>query len=518
MSVDSMSGGEVNLQAQVESVLGALLKAATVELTRLFESRYRASAGQLGRTENTTGPNQTVETLGCLASADSKLLRSVGVQVDEDIYSPLELSAPLFLSDGDCLKECREEEEEEEEEEEGDEEEEEEGDPIPADFLLVEDDDHVDPEWSLITENISGRAEGFKSQVEAERIHPAEKDVALLEESSLEAFECPTITEPKTEVVVPDVKPGSSQSSPVKQKPLLIQPEKSDVTAGSQVKFVCPLILKAEFPAPEPVRLEEPVQVEPQHASVGTAEGKAYSPSPSDGAAAPPLVRVWERIHTATETENHLQLKLKLSSPDPKLMRPCAVQLVNLSTVPEAGATLATDADKGHCADRKTGWPLPKDLRHHQGLHTGHRLCCFTRCGNGVWRLQRVVAHSRGGYACSICAKKFKRRKILRRHERFHTGERPYACAHCSKTFALRKSLRRHERFHTGERPHTCTHCGKSFRLRDNLKAHLRFHTGEKPFNCTICGKSYRILRNLEKHNLTQCGIFVPSFRKIAGL
>uniref|UniRef100_A0A3B4GNC6 C2H2-type domain-containing protein n=1 Tax=Pundamilia nyererei TaxID=303518 RepID=A0A3B4GNC6_9CICH len=259
------------------------------------------------------------------------------------------------------------------------------------------------------------------------------------------------------------------------QKLLVIQPDTNNSASGEKVKFVCPLILKLESPTPKVDQSEKPAQAEPQQASVSTAKGTAYSPSPSDGAATPAHTGVWEWVHAQKE-------------------------LVNVLTLPESD--IQGDAAKAHSVDLKNGWPVPKDLRRHQGLHTGHRLCCFTRYG----------------YSCSICGKTFSRRKILRRHKRFHTGEKPYSCSACSKTFALRKSLRRHSRFHTGERPHTCTQCGKSFRLRDNLKAHLRFHSGEKPFSCATCGKTFRIMRNLEKHKVNHCELFVPSFRTIAGL
>lgn len=85
-----MSASVVNLQAQVESVLGALVKAATVELTKLFESKYRASALDVdaGPTPG-KGGNETVETPDSLSTGDTK--RSIGVQVDQDIYSPLEV-------------------------------------------------------------------------------------------------------------------------------------------------------------------------------------------------------------------------------------------------------------------------------------------------------------------------------------------------------------------------------------------------------------------------------------------
>ncbi|XP_035025272.1 zinc finger protein 287 [Hippoglossus stenolepis] len=457
-----MSADVVNLQAQVESVLVALVKAATVELTKLFESRYRASpAVAAGRTEDQR-EHDTLGTPAGSSAADTK--RSVGVQVDGVIYPQLELPGPPFLSNGDCLTECNEELAVVE------------GRPIPSEILLAGDYDHVDPKWSPLKEKLLA------------------KTVDMVELSVLEP-ESPADSESKTEIVLHVCTDTTMQNSTTTtQKPLDILPDTSDITSEKNVKFVCPLKLKPE----------------PQQTCVSTAQGTAYSPSPSDGAL---HVRVWEQFQAPKETKNSLQMKLKLTSPDQKLLSPCVVQLVDVLMVPLSEAKLQDDV-----ANRKAGWRLPKDLRRHQGLHTGHRLCCFTPCDNGIWRLQTVVTHSREGYTCSVCGKTFKHRKILRRHERFHTGDKPYPCSVCSKTFALRKSLRRHFRFHNGERPHTCTQCSKSFRLRENLKSHLRFHSGEKPFSCSTCGKMFRIMRNLEKHNLSQCGYFVPSFKTLAGM
>ncbi|XP_054624527.1 zinc finger protein 250 isoform X2 [Dunckerocampus dactyliophorus] len=444
-----MSADVVSIHAQVESVLGALVKVAAVELTKLFESRYRASA--TAAAEQDVGRDEKHIADGNLESSlySGERSRTVGVQVDRDIYHSFD------IPNGDCSTECKGEEE-----------------PLECYVLPAGNNPKV------------GR---WTSRTTPAELSVLEADCELQLDSTLNVFADPRC--------------GPTQSSPPKQKPLAVQHDLADETTGSK-KFVCPL-LKPMSPAPQP---EAKVEAKPQPSGVSTSHSCNGQPQ----TAVP--VGLWPQV-VSSKSKNLLQMKRKVSTSDQKLMSECAVQLVNMLTAAEMEAKIQEKAARSE----KT-WPLPKDLRRHQGVHTGHRLCCFTPCGNGVWRLQKIMTRARDGYACAVCRKTFKRRKILRRHERFHTGEKPYACTKCSKTFALRRNLRRHLRFHTGERPHKCTHCDKSFRLRGNLKAHMRFHTGEKPFQCNMCGKMFRIVRNLEKHNLAACGLFVPSFRTIAGL
>ncbi len=110
--------------------------------------------------------------------------------------------------------------------------------------------------------------------------------------------------------------------------------------------------------------------------------------------------------------------------------------------------------------------------------------------------LQRAISQF---HVCSFCDKIFKYRRTLRRHRRFHTGERPHGCSLCSRAFILRRTLRQHMKAHF-RRPYSCTQCGKRFRHWRKLRLHWRSHAGESPFICSRCGKRCRTLKSLDRH------------------
>ncbi|XP_051580438.1 zinc finger protein 160-like [Myxocyprinus asiaticus] len=118
-------------------------------------------------------------------------------------------------------------------------------------------------------------------------------------------------------------------------------------------------------------------------------------------------------------------------------------------------------------------------------------------------KLQRVQILQRPGsrrfHVCSYCTKIFRFKKTLRRHKRFHTGERPHCCSLCPKAFILRKTLRKHKKAHFS-RPYSCTQCDKRFKHWKKLHNHWRFHDGESPFVCSRCGKHCKTLKSLDCH------------------
>ncbi|XP_056148542.1 zinc finger protein 236-like [Lampris incognitus] len=81
-----------------------------------------------------------------------------------------------------------------------------------------------------------------------------------------------------------------------------------------------------------------------------------------------------------------------------------------------------------------------------------------------------------------------------------NTKGKRFVCAVCSKTYATLQNLEVHTRIHTGERPFSCPQCGKKFTQSAHLKSHLSVHSGERPYSCSLCSKSFIVKYSLKLH------------------
>lgn len=136
---------------------------------------------------------------------------------------------------------------------------------------------------------------------------------------------------------------------------------------------------------------------------------------------------------------------------------------------------------------------------------------------------------------CHVCDKKFEPR-ILERHLRSHTGERPYLCDQCPFRCSKIGNLNKHRAIvhrkmsdKTRERvlQHKCDKCQKQFYDSAHLKRHELTHFDKtvKHYACPVCKKKFRFDSGLQRHmQLHQegpkihCGICDRRFYDSSGL
>lgn len=101
------------------------------------------------------------------------------------------------------------------------------------------------------------------------------------------------------------------------------------------------------------------------------------------------------------------------------------------------------------------------------------------------------VSNNKPMEVCTLCNKSSSRKNWLVKHMKTHSEkqeEKRFQCSHlyCAKEFKDRRDLARHEMIHTGVRPFVCDTCGRGFIRGEELRAHVRAHTGDYIY-CTKC-------------------------------
>ncbi|KAE8736618.1 hypothetical protein FOCC_FOCC017927 [Frankliniella occidentalis] len=175
-----------------------------------------------------------------------------------------------------------------------------------------------------------------------------------------------------------------------------------------------------------------------------------------------------------------------------------------VTTAPASGDEPGEPREREHLCDKCGKCFFTKTtLRQHQlSVHGVKPLACsWPGCAIRVRSPAELRAHvethtgegEAGAFECQTCHFFAKSKRLLKRHETLHTGEKRFKCEHCD--FAARNScaLIRHRRVHTGAKPFCCPHCNYRCNNSENLRKHVlktNKHPGKCLYECRFCSES----------------------------
>ncbi|KAJ8397353.1 hypothetical protein AAFF_G00439020 [Aldrovandia affinis] len=357
-----MSDSVSIFQTQVASVLEVLFNVAVVEITKLFDGSCVVSGGN-GVSGESTDPKTPRLVRGELrARAESALgnlgkrIRSVGVQVRDP--DP-DTNEKKWLSDGKAS--------------------------LPSadrGAFFLEGGEHAEGprievglkcklasvQWELsppeappinrLENDVGGIQTGLDSAAEGAIEFGADNGERSPFENQLFEEECGTQPTPVKEEPV-------TQPIPVKEEQLtqhiaaedgvkVGSEQEPELHVGSTASHAPTKACKLSFHSPQHCTAESPNTEQQPGRGPALAPPSMGGPAYSPPSLTQPAVGGWLEV---------------------RKLRPCSVQLVNVLLISSGRA-------RGQAARSRRGVALPRDLRAHQRLHTGKRLCCFTQCAN----------------------------------------------------------------------------------------------------------------------------------------
>ncbi|XP_048480216.1 gastrula zinc finger protein XlCGF26.1 [Plutella xylostella] len=146
-----------------------------------------------------------------------------------------------------------------------------------------------------------------------------------------------------------------------------------------------------------------------------------------------------------------------------------------------------------YCVECDKQFRHPRAFKRHLQASSAHRDACADRLNRS------------GRFPCPDCDKQYARKTYMMNHYRHvHLKQSRHYCRPCDKYFLNRTRYIDHTRFsHEGLKPaknKLCTMCGRGFSTNRILEKHMRTHTGERPFPCPHCDAKFTQKESMQSH------------------
>ncbi|CAI4222186.1 unnamed protein product [Auanema sp. JU1783] len=146
------------------------------------------------------------------------------------------------------------------------------------------------------------------------------------------------------------------------------------------------------------------------------------------------------------------------------------------------------------------------DLRRHVRYHSGEKYCACPYCGSFFGRPEKFYEHMKRNlpvdqkpFVCMLCQKCFPDETLLSHHVRRHINV--VQCRECGLALPASSDLEKHmvSKHSTRERSFACNECSATFFTEETLQKHKSIHLPPQ-LKCSYCGEMFRWKLQLTRH------------------